>query len=46
MPMMRFVSNIGYVIVSVVGGYLATKEKLVLVIFKHLFNIQVSLLNQ
>ncbi|NMM63855.1 ABC transporter ATP-binding protein [Clostridium sp. P21] len=28
MPMMRFVSNIGYVIVCVVGGYLATKGKI------------------
>ncbi len=28
MPMMRFVSNIGYVIVCVVGGYLATQGKI------------------
>ena len=28
MPMMRFVSNIGYVIVAVVGGYLATQGKI------------------
>ncbi|MFL0166878.1 ABC transporter ATP-binding protein [Candidatus Clostridium helianthi] len=28
MPMMRFVSNIGYVIVCVVGGYLATLGKI------------------
>jgi len=28
MPMMRFVSNIGYVIVSVVGGYLAIQGKI------------------
>jgi ATP-binding cassette subfamily B protein len=28
MPMMRFVSNIGYVIVCVVGGYLATKGRI------------------
>ncbi|MBW9157344.1 ABC transporter ATP-binding protein/permease [Clostridium sp. FP2] len=28
MPMMRFVSNIGYVIVCVVGGYLATQGRI------------------
>ncbi|WP_443661712.1 ABC transporter ATP-binding protein [Clostridium sp.] len=28
MPMMRFVSNIGYVVVCVVGGYLATQGKI------------------
>lgn len=28
MPLMRFVSNIGYVIVCVVGGYLATQGKI------------------
>ena len=28
MPLMRFVSNIGYVIVSVVGGYLATQGRI------------------
>jgi len=28
MPMMRFVSNIGYVVVSVVGGYLAIQGKI------------------
>lgn len=28
MPMMRFVSNLGYVIVCVVGGYLATKGRI------------------